>query len=608
MDFYGFYLPRRSSLNEQIRQTNVSSRNRSCGEPSHSRPTYNRGNDTSCQKLYRSTINTRRNTASKLRVFTEFDPDESANTSGAICEREPTNSTHKTDNTNTNSSLNGQRSARIKPKSENTKKANVRSKCISNVKPSKVQSESHNSKRKAKGLDNKEGTFQNSTWPSKPKDSLKHPQDVSKTAVNVQNSKAPRPKIVSPKKNEVEKTKISSQEGQLLSNINSTKTSSASDNMSRKRKLDLAAVQTTEKSSEIATKEIPRDETQIFTQLTEHSDNKSIDQNTTSSPRSKFEHTSEECDTKEELNSCANKKDLMIISDKPYCFTNFHNVDMVEKDISVSNLLDSSAKPGDIGEQALPETDRETQEENKADVTDDRDLKTDCNDTSKSEQTPDNISQSNSSSPTPIKRSARISERKLKRQKFSDGILNIEDLYLNSSVQTAKRNLSATNNDTSKKHIKCRNSTPKKIELDKITAGSSMSKKVATSQNTKSRPRARKVGARIKVTPLNPKNRSSKLHTKTVSKNCRVSVGDIVWGKVHGHPWWPGRVLAVSGIIDRNAHVAWFGSNTSSIMACNELAAFLANFNKRFRRHKRGAYRTAVHEARAAAYLREEKK
>ena len=27
----------------------------------------------------------------------------------------------------------------------------------------------------------------------------------------------------------------------------------------------------------------------------------------------------------------------------------------------------------------------------------------------------------------------------------------------------------------------------------------------------------------------------------------KFAIGDLVWGKVRGHPWWPGVVTAVSG-------------------------------------------------------------
>lgn len=59
-------------------------------------------------------------------------------------------------------------------------------------------------------------------------------------------------------------------------------------------------------------------------------------------------------------------------------------------------------------------------------------------------------------------------------------------------------------------------------------------------------------------------------------KLIRVSPGDIVWGKVVGFPWWPGRVLSVTPT--SKAHVSWFASNTSSVMPCDSLCPFLEDY------------------------------
>lgn len=56
----------------------------------------------------------------------------------------------------------------------------------------------------------------------------------------------------------------------------------------------------------------------------------------------------------------------------------------------------------------------------------------------------------------------------------------------------------------------------------------------------------------------------------------RVSPGDIVWGKVVGFPWWPGRVLSVTPT--SRAHVAWYASTTSSQMPCDSLSPFLEDY------------------------------
>ncbi|KAG6447893.1 hypothetical protein O3G_MSEX005238 [Manduca sexta] len=75
----------------------------------------------------------------------------------------------------------------------------------------------------------------------------------------------------------------------------------------------------------------------------------------------------------------------------------------------------------------------------------------------------------------------------------------------------------------------------------------------------------------------------------------RVSPGDIVWGKVVGFPWWPGRVLSVSS--SSSAHVAWYASTTSSLMPCDSLSPFLEDYKIRFNKKKRGPYKEAVKQA-----------
>ena len=80
-----------------------------------------------------------------------------------------------------------------------------------------------------------------------------------------------------------------------------------------------------------------------------------------------------------------------------------------------------------------------------------------------------------------------------------------------------------------------------------------------------------------------------------------MRVGDIVWGKVHGHPWWPARILGIlchateseAGFVK----VAWYGSPTTSEISCSYLATFQDNFKQLFKKQKLGAYRRAVREA-----------
>lgn len=55
-----------------------------------------------------------------------------------------------------------------------------------------------------------------------------------------------------------------------------------------------------------------------------------------------------------------------------------------------------------------------------------------------------------------------------------------------------------------------------------------------------------------------------------------VGAGDVVWGKLQGFPWWPGRVVGTGG--EGHARVAWFASTTSSLVPRHRLAPFLDNF------------------------------
>ncbi|XP_068111214.1 PWWP domain-containing protein 2B [Hyperolius riggenbachi] len=100
-----------------------------------------------------------------------------------------------------------------------------------------------------------------------------------------------------------------------------------------------------------------------------------------------------------------------------------------------------------------------------------------------------------------------------------------------------------------------------------------------------------------------------RLHSKSVS-NCitvdgkTMSVGDVVWGKVHGFPWWPARILSINVNQKENgdpswheATVSWFGSPTTSSLSVSKLSSFAEFFKLRFNRKKKGVYRKAIAEA-----------
>ena len=104
-----------------------------------------------------------------------------------------------------------------------------------------------------------------------------------------------------------------------------------------------------------------------------------------------------------------------------------------------------------------------------------------------------------------------------------------------------------------------------------------------------------------------------KIQTNSVSKcvtadGRKISIGDIVWGKIQGFPWWPGRVLSIAvskrdnDIVFRQlAHVSWFGSSTMSNIQCSDLYPFLEDFKLRYKRKKRGPYKIAIKQATIAA-------
>ncbi|XP_053168052.1 PWWP domain-containing protein 2B [Hemicordylus capensis] len=100
-----------------------------------------------------------------------------------------------------------------------------------------------------------------------------------------------------------------------------------------------------------------------------------------------------------------------------------------------------------------------------------------------------------------------------------------------------------------------------------------------------------------------------RLHTQSVSKcvtedGRTITVGDVVWGKIHGFPWWPARVLDINLGQKENgdpswqeAKVSWFGSPTTSFLSLSKLSPFSEYFKLRFNRKKKGMYRKAITEA-----------
>ncbi|XP_038599836.1 PWWP domain-containing protein 2B [Tachyglossus aculeatus] len=104
-----------------------------------------------------------------------------------------------------------------------------------------------------------------------------------------------------------------------------------------------------------------------------------------------------------------------------------------------------------------------------------------------------------------------------------------------------------------------------------------------------------------------------RLHTQSVPRcvtedGRTVSVGDVVWGKIHGFPWWPARILDINlgqkadgDPSWQEAKVSWFGSPTTSFLSVSKLSPFSEFFKLRFNRKKKGLYRKAIAEAAKAA-------
>lgn len=100
-----------------------------------------------------------------------------------------------------------------------------------------------------------------------------------------------------------------------------------------------------------------------------------------------------------------------------------------------------------------------------------------------------------------------------------------------------------------------------------------------------------------------------RLHTKCVSmcvsdEGKTFTIGDIVWGKIHGFPWWPASILSIITSQReygeppwQEAKVSWFGSPTTSFISVSKLCSFSEFFKLRFNRKKKGLYRKAIIEA-----------
>nr|XP_018914796.1 PREDICTED: uncharacterized protein LOC109042485 [Bemisia tabaci] len=102
------------------------------------------------------------------------------------------------------------------------------------------------------------------------------------------------------------------------------------------------------------------------------------------------------------------------------------------------------------------------------------------------------------------------------------------------------------------------------------------------------------------------KNLENTVSSCTTVEGCQLTVGDIIWGKIHGFPWWPGKVLSITkstpDASDAQAYIAWFGSSTTSVMSCDQLAPFLETYKSRYNKKKKSRkYKEAIRQATSEA-------
>nr|CDS28323.1 PWWP domain containing protein 2A [Hymenolepis microstoma] len=92
------------------------------------------------------------------------------------------------------------------------------------------------------------------------------------------------------------------------------------------------------------------------------------------------------------------------------------------------------------------------------------------------------------------------------------------------------------------------------------------------------------------------------------SSSITFRMGDVVWGKLSGWPWWPARVtrLCLRSPYSCIAQITWFGTNETNELSCDKILPFLANYEKKLdkRKYKQGkqnSYKKAIDAAMALA-------
>ncbi|KAF9680310.1 hypothetical protein SADUNF_Sadunf06G0107900 [Salix dunnii] len=98
-------------------------------------------------------------------------------------------------------------------------------------------------------------------------------------------------------------------------------------------------------------------------------------------------------------------------------------------------------------------------------------------------------------------------------------------------------------------------------------------------------------------------NATSDVNTKMASKEAGLSVGDLVWGKVRSHPWWPGQVFGRSDASKKAKKyfkkdsylIAYFGDQTFAWNEVSKIKPFRCNFSQLEKQSNLEDFHDAVH-------------
>ncbi|RDD38785.1 PWWP domain-containing protein 2A [Trichoplax sp. H2] len=157
---------------------------------------------------------------------------------------------------------------------------------------------------------------------------------------------------------------------------------------------------------------------------------------------------------------------------------------------------------------------------------------------------------------------------------------------------------------SSKKSASIGNSTMTNSKMPGHTVDDICNKLHAVAHSKRKNGSDNRCGTEKKVKGMKIINSDNSKTTVKYDPSCRTfQVGDIVWGKVQGHPWWPGRIVSLDATVEEQhlypckAVVAWYNSNTCSIISARRLYDFDESYDLRHMPKRRGAYQKAVEDA-----------